>query len=136
MMKHYTYTSKPQGNTSLKLIGGGKTLNFSVLHNSLISFFVLIIVSFLCPACSKETSISQYQYPEMQAYYAESCHLSVAATDSVQRFMQKVDTFVTHHTDAKQDPLYPRIQENIRSASFRLNINVDDEWLPDYEDTF
>jgi hypothetical protein len=100
----------------------------------LISFFVLIIVSFLCLACSKETSISQY--PEMQAYYVESCHLSVAATDSVPRFMQKVDTFVTRHSDAKQDPLYPRIQENIRSASFRLNINVDDEWLPDYEDTF
>ena len=72
----------------------------------------------------------------MQAYYVESCHLNVAATDSVQRFMQKVDTFVTHHSDAKQDPLYPRIQENIRSASFRLNINVDDEWDGEYNMTF
>ena len=88
----------------------------------------------MCFACSKETSVSQY--PEMQAYYAESCHLGVAASDSVQRFSQKVDTFVTLHTDAKQDPLYLRIQENIRTASFRLSIYIDDEWLPEYECTF
>ena len=136
MTRHYTYISNPLIIRVLKLIGGGKTLNISVLRNSLIPLFVLTIVSFLCLACSKETSVSQPQYPEMQAYYVESCHLSVAATDSVQRFMQKVDTFVTHHTDAKQDPLYPRIQENIRSASFRLNINVDDEWDGEYNMTF
>ena len=47
-----------------------------------------------------------------------------------------LNSMMKHYTDAKQDPLYPCIQENIRSASFRLNINVDDEWLPDYEDTF
>lgn len=133
-MNHYAYIPKSLNIRVLKLIGGGKTLNISVLRNSLIPLSLSFIVSFMCLACSKETSVSSY--PEMQAYYVESCHLSVAATDSVQRFMQKVDTFVTRHTDAKQDPLYPRIQENIRSASFRLNITVDDEWLPDYEDTF
>lgn len=135
-MKHYTYIPKSLNIRALKLIGGGKTLNISVLRNSLIPLSLSFIVSFLCLACSKETSVSQPQYPEMQAYYVESCHLSVAATDSVQRFMQKVDTFVTRHSDAKQDPLYPRIQENIRSASFRLNINVDDEWDGEYNMTF
>ena len=136
MMKHHTYTPKSLKVSGLRLIGGGKTLNISVLRNSLIPLSLSFIVSFLCLACSKETSVSQPQYPEMQAYYVESCHLNVAATDSVQRFMQKVDTFVTHHSDAKQDPLYPRIQENIRSASFRLNINVDDEWDGEYNMTF
>ena len=106
-MKHYTYTSKRQGNTSLKLIGGGKFSYSALLRHSLIPLSLLFIVSFLCLACSKETSITQY--PEMQAYYAESCHLGVAASDSVQHFSQKVETFVTRHTDAKQDPLYPRI---------------------------
>ncbi len=134
MMKHYTYTSKPQGITSLKLIEGGKFSCSALLRHSLIPLSLSFIVSFLCLACSKETSVSQY--PEMQAYYVESCHLGMAASDSVQRFSQKVETFVTRHSDAKQDPLYLRIQENIRTASFRLNINVDDEWLPDYEDTF
>ena len=106
-MKHYTYTSKRHGNTSLKLIEGGKFSYSALLRHSLIPLSLLFIVSFLCLACSKETSITQY--PEMQAYYAESCHLGVAASDSVQHFSQKVETFVTRHTDAKQDPLYPRI---------------------------
>lgn len=133
-MKHDTYTTKSLILRALELIGGGKTLNFSVLRHSLISFNFVMIVSFLCLACSKETSVTQY--PEMQAYYAESCHLGVAASDSVQRFSLKVETFVTRHTDAKQDPLYPRIQENIRAASFCLTFMIDDEWESEYEDTF
>ena len=119
---------------ALRLIGGGKSLIISALRHSSISYFVLILVSFLYVACSKDTSVSHY--PEMQAYYAESCNLGVATTDSVQHFTQKVNTFVTQHTDASADPLYPKIVGNIQSACFRLNITIDDEWLPDYEDTF
>ena len=126
MMKHYRYTSKPLRISDLRLIGGGKTLNFSVLRNSLISFSFILVVSFLCLACSKETSRSSY--PEMQAYYVESCNLGVAAIDSVQRFSQKVDAFVAQHVDAKDDPLYPRIQENIQTVSIRLGFYVNDEW--------
>ena len=85
-----------------------------------------MIVSFLCLACSKETS--RMSYPEMQAYYAESCNLGVAATDSVQRFSQKVDTFVTQHTDAKDDPLYSKIQANIESVWVRVRIELGDDW--------
>ena len=133
-MKHNTYSSKSLSIRVLRLTGGGKTLNISALRSSLISYFFLILVSFLCFACSKETSVSQY--PEMQAYYAESCHLGELVGDSIQRFSQKIETFVTRHTDAKQDPLYLRIQENIRSASFRLSIYIDDEWEPEYERTF
>jgi hypothetical protein len=67
----------------------------------------------------------------MQAYYAESCNLGVANGDSVQRFKQKVDAFVAQHTSAAGDPLYPQIVGNIRNAWIRLNITLDDEWLPD-----
>ena len=134
MMKHYRYTSKPLRISDLKLIGGGKTLNFSVLRNSLISFSFILVVSFLCLACSKETSRSSY--PEMQAYYVESCNLGVAAIDSVQRFSQKVDAFVALHADAKDDPLYPRIQENIQTVSIRLGFNVNEDWDEDYDVNF
>jgi hypothetical protein len=72
----------------------------------------------------------------MQAYYAESCNLGVAATDSVQRFAQKVNTFVVQHSDAAEDPLYPKIKANIRAVSFRLSITIDDEWLDEYNTTF
>ncbi|MBR2113436.1 MAG: hypothetical protein IJ929_02050 [Prevotella sp.] len=68
----------------------------------------------------------------MQAYYAESCNLSVATTDSIRHFSQKVNAFVTSHSDAVEDPLYPKIKENIRAVSFRLIITIDDEWDGEY----
>ena len=67
-------------------------------------------------------------YPEMQAYYAESCNLGVAASDSIARFRQKVDTFVTQHTDAKEDPLYSKIQANIESVWVRVRIELGDDF--------
>ena len=134
MMRHNIYTSKPLRISGLKLIGGGKALNISVLRHSLISLSFLFIVSFLCLACSKETS--RMSYPEMQAYYAESCNLGVAASDSIARFRQKVDTFVTQHTDAKDDPLYPKIQANIESVWVRVRIELGDDWSEDYNMIF
>ena len=133
-MKCYTYKSIHLGSKSAIAVLGGKFLYSALLRHSLIPLSFSFIVSFLCLACSKETSFTQY--PEMQAYYVESCHLGVVASDSVQRFSLKVETFVTRHTDAKQDPLYPRIQQNIRTASIRFNFNFDTEWEPEYEDTF
>ena len=130
-MKHDTYTTKPLRISDLKLIGGGKTLNFSVLRSSLFFLSFILIVSFLCLACSKETSRSSY--PEMQAYYVESCNLGVAAIDSVQRFSQKVDAFVALHADAKDDPLYPHILENIQTVSIRLGFYVNEDWDDDYD---
>ena len=72
----------------------------------------------------------------MQAYYAESCNLGVATTDSVQRFTQKFDAFVAQHTDAADDPLYDRICDNIQSAWLRLNIAINDEWDGEYNMNF
>ena len=133
-MKYNAYTSKLLKISALKLVGGGKSLSISVLRHSSILFIILIIVSFLCLACSKETSVSHY--PEMQAYYAESCNLGVAATDSVQRFAQKVNAFVTLHTDATDDPLYDRICDNIQSAWIRISITINEDWDGDYNMNF
>ena len=72
----------------------------------------------------------------MQAYYAESCNLCVAATDSVQRFTQKFDAFVTQHTDATDDPLYDRICDNIQSAWIRISITLNEDWEGDYNMNF
>lgn len=132
-MKYNAYTSKSLEISALKL-GGGKSLSISVLRRSSILFIILIIVSFLCLACSKETSVTHY--PEMQAYYAESCNLGVAATDSVQRFALKVDAFVTQHTDATDDPLYDRICDNIQSAWIRISITINEDWDGDYNMNF
>ncbi len=125
-MERDIFTSKPLRISGLKLIGGGKTLNISVLRTSLISLFFSFIVSFLCLACSKETSRSSY--PEMQAYYVESCHLTEVAEDSVIRFSQKVNAFVLQHADAMDDPLYPKIRENIKAVKVKSGFYVNPEW--------
>ena len=125
-MKQDRLTSMPQGETSPKPAGGGKFSNYALLRHSLILPFFVMIVSFLCLACSKETS--RMSYPEMQAYYAESCNLGVAASDSITRFRQKVDTFVTQHADAKDDPLYSKIQANIESVWVRVRIELGDDF--------
>ena len=64
----------------------------------------------------------------MQAYYQESCALPQCTLDSVRCFSQKVNTFVTAHPAAQDDPVYPKIQDNIRTASLRLTITIRDEW--------
>ena len=133
-MKRDRLTSAPQGDTSRKLSGGGKFSYSALLRHSLISLSFTILVSFLCLACSEETS--RTSYPEMQAYYTESCHLGVAASDSVQRFSQKVDAFVTQYADAKEDPLYPKINANIQAACARLGFLINDDWDGDYNGDF
>ena len=56
-MKHDRYSSKPAGRPAQKLIGGGKTLNISVLRGVVISNFVIFIISFLCVSCEKEIPV-------------------------------------------------------------------------------
>ena len=56
-MQHDRYSSKPAGRPAQKLIGGGKTLNISVLRFVAFLFILIIIVSFLCVSCEKEISV-------------------------------------------------------------------------------
>ena len=85
---------------------------------------LIFSILFLTASCQKE----QTRYPEIQAYHAESQNLRVATADSVALFSQKVKTFVVHHPDATQDPLYPVIQQNIRQNLLRLHITINGEW--------
>lgn len=64
----------------------------------------------------------------MKDYFEESQGLSQASTDSVARFSTKVNEFTTRIPEAKNDPLYTRIQENIRMATLRITIKIEDEW--------
>ena len=58
----------------------------------------LAMFAFTFVACEKEIS---HDYPELQAYYTESCHLNVATRDSVLRFTNKVADFVEVNPEAK-----------------------------------
>ncbi len=72
-----------------------------------------------------------YEYPQnevLKGYFEESKGLSHASTDSISRFSAKVNEFTTRIPEAKNDPLYTRIQENIRLATLRITIKIEDEW--------
>ena len=133
-----TYSISPLCATLRNLIGGGKTLNISVLHNSFhssfrafpsfyIVLFGICLFSFSLFSCEKELT----HYPEIVAYHAESKNLDVATSDSVGKFNVKVKAFVAQHPDATQDPLYPEIQKNIKANLLRLSLTIDDEWEGD-----
>ena len=66
----------------------------------------------------------------MQEYYAESCNLITVQADSIKRFSTKVEAFVAQHPAAKDDNLYPKIQDNIHNASARLSLAFD-TWQED-----
>ena len=85
---------------------------------------LLLIIGWLT-SCEKDSfDVS----PTMEAYYTESEKLPSASIDSVKSFSNKVDGFTRSYPDAKEHNKYPLIKENIKTASFRLNITINDEW--------
>ena len=67
-------------------------------------------------------------YPEMEGFYVESCGLPVVTIDSVKSFSVKFGNYVTKYPQSKSHSLYPKIQENIKSASLRITIECDTTW--------
>lgn len=86
---------------------------------SRVFLFLLITLSFVFASCEKQAE----SFAEMKQYYAESCNLLSAQADSIKRFSTKVQAFVAQHPDAKTDPLYPQIEENIHAAAIKLNLD-------------
>ena len=107
-----------------KAVGGAffKAYGLHALRTFPLISFILSML--LAVACEKELT----HYPEIVAYHAESKTLDVASSDSIGKFNGKVKAFVASHPDAKQDPLYPEIQKNIKANLLRLSITIDDEW--------
>ena len=101
---------------------GGVFFKATLRTLPLILLMVLLFVS-----CEKEL----LHYAEITEYHAESQQLDVATTDSIARFSSKVQGFVAKHPDAKDDPLYPEILENINMATLNITITTHDEWDPD-----
>ena len=71
---------------------------------------LIFTVCFFMVGCEKQV-ISE-GYPEMKAFYTESCALPAVTIDSVRSFSAK----------------YPKIQENIKAASLRITIECDTTW--------
>lgn len=87
---------------------------------------LLVITLPMLIGCEKE--VLSEGYPEMEAFYTESCGLMAVTTDSVKLFSAKVDGFTIRNLESKEHSLYPKIQANIKSASLRLIITCDTTW--------
>ena len=90
-------------------------------------FIILILVFSISwfTSCEKEVfDIS----PAMEAYYTESIQLPTVTLDSVKTFSNKVDEFTRSYPWAVEHQRYPQIQKNIKSASLRTTITINDEW--------
>ena len=124
-MKQQSIHTKASLTSLRQLTGGGKFCLGRGFHKFRLSTFLFILTAaFLLTSCEKEVTT----YPELQAFYQESCQLPVATADSVSRFAHKVDQFVGTYPAALGDPLYPQIQENIQKSWFRIKIDINTEW--------
>ena len=89
----------------------------------LVLFFTVCLFMVGC-----EKQVISESYPEMKAFYTESCTLPAVTIDSVKAFSAKVGNYVTKHPESKSHSLYPKIQENIKAASLRITIECDTTW--------
>ena len=87
---------------------------------SRVFLFMLLALPFAFASCDSEQTVS---YEELVQYHAESLNLPAATADSIYRFSKKVTAFVSQHPDAKTDPLYPQIEENIHAAATKQNLD-------------
>ena len=89
---------------------------------------ILLIVFTVCwmlPSCEKELTDD---YPIMESFYTDSITLPTVTIDSVNLFTNKVNGYVSQNPQAKEHRRYSQIKENIKAASLRLSIIINDEW--------
>jgi hypothetical protein len=93
--------------------------------------FILVLLVF---AISWFTSCEKEVYdinPQMESFYMESVQLPSVTIDSVKSFSSKVEGFTRSYPWAVEHQRYPQIKENIKSASLRITITINDEWAGD-----
>ncbi len=99
------------------------------------ALYVLLVMGLgiIFPSCEKSVSDS---FPIMESLYAESKGLMSVSRDSVNRFSDKVEGYVTTYPQAKQHDKYKLIMENINEAILHVTIEIHDEWDGDTTITF
>lgn len=91
----------------------------------LLFILICIVIGFMLPSCEKDEFDVN---PQMEAYYIESLQLPSVTIDSVKTFSSKVNGFTRTYPMALEHKRYPQIKENIKSASLRISITINDEW--------
>lgn len=92
------------------------------MRKTMISIMLCLSASFIYPSCQKAT------VDYMGAFYQESMELKSVGIDSVRSFSTKVKDYVMVNPKEKENPLYPKIQSNIKAAALRISIDIDTIW--------
>ena len=95
-----------------------------------------IMALFALPLAFVSCGQTQIYFPDLEEFYEESMELKSVSTDSVARFSAKVENFVVLYPEAKDDPLYPAIQKNIKSANAGFKITINPDWGEDINFNF
>jgi hypothetical protein len=93
--------------------------------------FILVLLVFAISwlaSCEKDVFDIN---PQMESFYMESVQLPSVTIDSVKSFASKVEGFTKSYPWAVEHERYPQIIQNIKSASLRLSITINDEWVGD-----
>ena len=96
------------------------------MKKGLFIFVTGLIVGFLMPSCSKDDESESSSI--METFYAESVNLNAVSQDSLMSFKSKIDNYVNVNPQAIENYRYPQIKENIKAASMKYNITINDEW--------
>ena len=88
-------------------------------------FLCLMTFTFFFASCE---SYEDPTHEVLRGYFDESKGLFEVSTDSVNRFSAKVNEFTTRIPAAQNDPLYTQIKSNIKAASLKINITINDQW--------
>ena len=103
------------------------------MRKTVLCVLMMIGAGILLPSCEKSATDS---FPIMESFYTESKGLKTVSKDSVNRFSDKVNGYVVTNPQAKNHSKYKLIMDNIKDATLRLTIEVDDEWAGDTTITF
>ena len=88
----------------------------------------VLLTSFFFVSCEH---YEDFDHGVMQAFLEESQGLKQVPLDSIRRFSAKVDKWVIMRPEAKNDPIYSEIEENIHQAMVTFKLEVDDSWDDD-----
>lgn len=103
-----------------------KSINFLTIHFRTCHARVLplLVGIFLCLSVTLGSceDYSDYLHSVMQSYLVESEKLDSAKTDSIIRFVAKVQRLTQAYPSLQKDPSYSQIMQNIPVASLNVTI--------------